>query len=94
MIAEHTKAAIIALLAVDKSATDEEREKVATALRGEIKGPTVYTVKEVCERLGRSRQTVHNLVKAGLLTPVKGGGAKGYCTGITAESLTNYLTQK
>ena len=94
MISEHIKSAIIALLAVDTSATDDEREKVAAALRGEIKGPTVLSVREVCERLGRSRQTVHNLVKAGLLVAVKGGGAKGYNTGISAQSLQDYLAKK
>ena len=91
MITEMTMTAITALLAVDTLATDADRERVAAALRGEESGPAVLTIKEVCKRLGRTRQTVYNLIKRGLLQPVKGGGCGGMCTGITTQSLTRYL---
>ncbi len=82
---------ITALLAVDTLATDADRERVAAALRGEESGPAVLSVKEVCRRLGRTRQTVYNLIKRGLLQPVRGGGCGGMCTGITTQSLARYL---
>lgn len=88
MISENTKAAITALLAVDKTATDDEREAVAAALQGKQSGPAVLTIREVCDRLGRTRQTVYNLVRKGLLTAVSGGTNN---TGITTDSLKHYL---
>ena len=93
MISPHIRDAIVALLAVDKSATDEERETVARALAGQPiqDGPAVLSIKEVCARLNRSRQGVYNLISRGLLTPVKGGGAAGFNCGITADSLDRYL---
>lgn len=91
MISAHTRQAITALLAVDPSATDDEREAVAQALQGKQSGPAVLSIKEVCRRLGRTRQTVYNLVKRGLLQPVRGGGCGGMCTGITTQSLSRYL---
>ena len=93
MIAEHTKLAIIALLAVDKTATDEERQTVARALAGTPPGPVVLSIKEVCRRLGKTRQTVYNLCKRGLLQSVKGAGNKGLNSGITAASLSAYLRE-
>lgn len=88
MISDHTKAAITALLSVDKTATDDEREAVAMALQGKQSGPAVLTIKEVCDRIGRTRQTVYNLVRKGLLVAVNGGKNN---TGITTDSLTHYL---
>ena len=66
MIAESTKLAIIALLAADQTATDDEREAVAKALRGEPTGPQIYSIKETMALIGRTRQTVYNLLKKGL----------------------------
>ena len=93
MISPHIRDAIVALLAVDRAATDDEREAVARALAGKPveDGPAVIAFKDVCSRLGRSRQTVYNLIARGLLTPVKGAGKSGYCTGVTAASLDAYL---
>ena len=93
MISAHIRDAVIALLAVDKSATDDERETVARALAGQpiSTGPAVLSFKEVCQKLGRSRQGVYNLISRGLLKPVKGGGAAGLNCGITADSLDRYL---
>lgn len=88
MISEHTRAAIVALLAVDPNATDAEREAVATLMTGESQGPAVLTIKEVCKRLGRTRQTVYNLVKRGMLSAVTNGSTTA---GITLDSLNRYL---
>lgn len=87
MISPHTQAAITALLAVDPTATDSEREAVAAAMQG-IDSQAVLSVKEVAKRLGRTRQTVYNLVKRGVLIPIKTGSI---CTGVTAQSLARYL---
>ena len=90
MIAPHTRSAILALLAVDDGATENERTRVADALSAQD-SPVVLSVREVCRRIGRSRQTVHNLVARGLLKAVRGGGEKGCSTGITLASLNAYL---
>lgn len=89
MIGESTKLAVIALLAADKTATEAERDAVARAMRGEIVGPQIMTIQEVADLLKRSRQTIHHLINKGRLVPVKGSGK--YNTGITAESVHNYL---
>ena len=89
MIAESTKLAVIALLAADKTATEAERDAVARAMQGEIAGPQILSIKEVAALLQRSRQTVHHLIQKGRLVPVKGAGK--YNTGITAESVHQYL---
>ena len=88
MIQQHTKDAIAALLAVDKMATTEERNAVARVLSGL---PDVLSVAEVCKRLGKTRQTIRNLIVRGLLTPVKGAGHAGYNRGVTAKSVEDYL---
>ena len=90
MISPATRDAICALLAADKCATDEEREAVARSLRGESTEPDVVSIKEACRRLGKSRQTIYTLVRRGRLRPVRGAGK--FNTGITAQSLTDFLT--
>lgn len=90
MIAEHTRKAILALIAVDEGVTDVERQAIAKVLSGIQGEPDVVTVKEVCARLGRSRQTVYKLLAAGLLKPVKSAGK--YNSGITAQSLADYIS--
>lgn len=95
MISNHIRDAIIALLATDTAATEEDREAVALAMSGTpADGPAVISFKEVCARLGRSRQTVYNLIRRGLLTPVRGAGMAGYSTGVTASSLAEYIRGK
>lgn len=83
-----TRKAIVALLAVDETATPEERDRVAMALAG---GAAVLSVKETMQRLGCSRQYIWRLVKAGRLDPVKGLGAAGNNRGITEASVAKYL---
>ena len=87
---EATRKAIIGLLAVDETASDAERERVARALKGEP--PKVLKFSEVAERLGRTKQTVHNLVNAGLLERVPGAGA--FSAGISEESFWNYVNNR
>lgn len=92
MISETVKAAIVALLAADQTATEAEREAVAKALRGEPTGPQIYSIKETMGIIGRSRQTVYNLLKKGRIVGVRGSGDQ--YTGITSESLDKYLHPK
>lgn len=87
MISQATKQAITALLAVDPTATDTEREAVALAMQGS-NDPAVLKIKDVAKRLGLTRQTIYNMVRRGDLAPVKSGGI---CTGITTQSLARYL---
>ena len=81
-----TRKAIVALLAVDETATPEERDRVALALAG---GAAVLSVKEAMQRLGCSRQYIWRLVKAGRLDPVRGLGDNN--RGITEASVAKYL---
>ena len=83
-----TRKAIIALLAVDETATPEERDRVALALAG---GVAVVSVKEAMRRLGCSRQYIWRLVKAGKLDPVRGIGPAGNNRGIAEASVAKYL---
>lgn len=92
MISQATKDAVLALLSVDPTITQEERFAVAQALHGDH-GPDVVTVSDAMKRLGRSRQTIYNLVARGLLKGVKGAGKSGCNTGITAASIEAYLNK-
>lgn len=65
-----TRKAIVALLAVDETATEAERNRVALALSGRY---GVLSVAEAAERLGVSRPTIYRLIKAGYLTRTQGG---------------------
>ena len=88
MISPHIREAITALLAVDHSATDAEREAVAAAMRG-TNTPQVLAVSDVAKRIGRTRQTVYSMVRRGQLAPVRTSG--GILSGITADSFAAYL---
>lgn len=59
-----TRKAITALLAVDDTATTEERDRVAIALAG---SSAVLKIATVAERLGLSRPTVYGLIRRGVL---------------------------
>ena len=72
MFADYTVKGVCAMLAADPTATEEERSRVAAALRG--RAVTVVKIAEVCRRLGRSRPTVWRLVKGGRL---RGGFRRG-----------------
>lgn len=84
---EITRKAIVALLAVDETASEEERDRVALALSGAA--PKVLRIAEVAERLGRTKQTVHNLINAGRLKTVPGAGI--FSAGVTEESFRAYV---
>jgi hypothetical protein len=85
MIAEHIKAAIIALLAVDGGATDAERESVQLALTGRRPNGAVVRIAEAAKTLGVHRNTIHNWIASGKLVPVT--GANGKNIGVTEASL-------
>ena len=88
---EITRKAIVALLAVDETASEEERNRVTLALAGEAptSTPKVLRIAEVAERLGRTKQTVHNLINAGRLKTVPGAGI--FSAGVTEESFRAYV---
>lgn len=86
---EITRKAIVALLAVDETASEEERNRVTLALAGAAPAPKVLKIAEVAERLGRTKQTVHNLINAGRLKTVPGAGA--FSAGVTEESFRAYV---
>jgi excisionase family DNA binding protein len=70
MIGNHTKAAIAALLAVDESATDEERTAVVAAASGQWRA---LTIVEAARRLGCARPKVYKLIREGLLATTPDG---------------------
>lgn len=91
MISQHTRDAICALLSVDSSATDADRQRVAEALSETPDAPAVVSYTDAGKRLGCTRQTVYNLVKRGKLKSVTGAGAQGRPTGILVSSISAYL---
>ena len=82
MIGNHTKAAIAALLAVDESATDEERTAVMAAASGQWRA---LTIVEVARRLGCERPKVYKLIREGWLPTTPDGK-------VTELTLSRYLT--
>lgn len=82
---ESTRMAIIALVNVDKEATEEERSRVVLALTGARPHGRTIRVREAAKILGVHRNTVSAWVKAGRLTAVK--GCHGRVVGVTEESL-------
>jgi len=82
MIGNHTKAAIAALLAVDESATDEERTAVMAAVSGQWRA---LTIVEVARRLGCERPKVYKLIREGWLPTTPDGK-------VTELTLSRYLT--
>lgn len=91
MISDHTRDAIVALLAIDKTATDAEKQRVAEALSESPDAPAVITYTAAGKRLGCTRQTIYALVKRGKLKSVSGAGAQGRPTGILVSSISQYL---
>ena len=88
MMTEQTKMAILALVEVDKQATEPEREAVRVALDGGRSAGRLLSYREVSKRLGCHRNTIRNLVKMGRLSAVTGSGDRKYK--ITEESLIQY----
>lgn len=85
MIAGYTRAAILALLAVDAGATDAEKERVTEALGG-IKPYGYVRIADAANKLGVHRNTIHRMIKSGKLKPVM--GAYGHrALGVTEDSL-------
>lgn len=70
MIGNHTKAAIAALLAVDESATDEERVAITAAISGKWRA---LTIVEAARRLGCERPKVYKLIREGRLNTTPDG---------------------
>ena len=67
---EITKRAVLAILAADDTATDDERERVAMAVSGEY---APITISDAAERLGVTRPTLYAMVRAGKLTRLADG---------------------
>lgn len=67
---EITKRAVLAILAADDTATDDERERVAMAVSGEY---APLTICDAAERLGVTRPTLYAMVRAGKLTRLADG---------------------
>jgi predicted transcriptional regulator len=65
-----TRKAIVALLAVDETASVEERDRVAAALAGTVR---VMSIAEAAKRLGVTRPTVYAYIQSGLLARSKSG---------------------
>lgn len=78
---EITRKAIVALMAVDETATVEERDRIAFALAGRVR---VFNVAETAEMLGLSRPTVYDMIKKGELKRTSRGQ-------ITEFSINEYL---
>lgn len=81
MISNHTKAVIAALLAVDESATDEERTAITAAISGQWRA---LTIVEVARRIGCKRPKVYKMIREGQLNTTADGK-------ITELELSRYL---
>lgn len=88
MIAEYTRAAILALLAVDAGATDAEKERVTIALTGTRPHGAIVRIADAARTLGVHRNTIYKLMRSGKLVAVKGTGDKAI--GVTEESLAKF----
>lgn len=91
MISDHTRDAIVALLAIDKTATETEKQRVAEALSETPDAPAVVSYTAAGKRLNCTRQTISALVRRGKLKSVTGAGAQGRPTGILVSSISQYL---
>lgn len=70
MVSRHIQAAIVALLATDENATDEERTAVAAATSGQWRA---LTIKEAARRLGCQRPKLYRLIREGMLATTPDG---------------------
>lgn len=93
MIAEHTKAAVLAILAVDSGVTDSERVAIENVMSGRRIHPGgIVTIRNAASRLGVHYNTVLKYVKAGRLNPIMGSGERAI--GISEESFERFLEGK
>lgn len=88
MFSEPTRRAMLALAAGDLESTRADRDAFARFLASMHGGPSVLTKKAAAERLGVTRQTVHALVKAGVLDGASGAGGRDL--GVTLASVEAY----
>lgn len=79
---------MLALAAGDLEGTQADRDAFARFLGSMCGGPSVLTKKAVAARLGVTRQTVHALVKAGVLDGASGAGGRDL--GVTLASVEAY----
>ena len=86
MIAEHTKAAIIALINVDPGASDADRQRVTLALSGTRPLGRTIRLREAARIMGVHRNTIANWIRSGRLVPVK--GPNGRVFGVAEASIT------
>ena len=90
-----TSSAIVALLAADPTATEDEKARIAAAIEGkplEASSPLagVVTMKEAKRLFQVSRQTLANYRRNGLLVPVLTCGG-GRSRGFTRDSVAALL---
>lgn len=83
MISKHTTEAIIALLAVDPQASDDDRQRIVAAISGEGDGGAL-SVAGAARRIGVTRVTLYRLCKAGALTRLADGR-------VSEASVSRYL---
>ena len=79
---------MLAMAAGDLEGTQADRDAFARFLGSMCGGPSVLTKKAVAARLGVTRQTVHALVKAGVLDGASGAGGRDL--GVTLASVEAY----
>lgn len=79
---------MLALAEGDLEGTQADRDAFARFLGSMCGGPSVLTKKAAAERLGVTRQTVHALVKAGVLDAASGAGGRDL--GVTLASVEAY----
>lgn len=101
MFSDSTRRAVIALVAADFGATDEERRAVMNALDG-MDGSSaspkaddlVISFTEASRRLGRRNpQFARNLAKAGKLRCVYGSGKGLRPCGVIAKSVEDFIAR-
>ena len=89
MFSAPTRRAMLALAAGDLEGTQADRDAFARFLGSMCGGPSVLTKKAAAAaRLGVTRQTVHALVKAGVLDGASGAGGRDL--GVTLASVEAY----
>ena len=85
MFSDHIKSAVIALINIDTSATEAERQSVLLALTGVLPNGRMVRLKDAAEIIGVHKNTVMNWVAQGKLTAVR--GPTGKVIGVTEASI-------
>lgn len=92
MFSQHTVEAIVAITAIDKGVTADEKRRLDELLSRHTERESVMpfiTYTFAAKNLKRSPSTIKRLVKAGRLRPVIGTGCKAI--GISWESYRDFL---